>query len=247
MNYEKIVTLYDTEQHAYAARRKLEAEGFAPLDISTIHNRSLTLPGEKLCDPELWQTLFGRNVDNYEGVLYGRVVESGGAVLIVRVPETDVPKALGILNAHDSVDLKKRGIEMGLITEEQIPGGDQVLALAEETLEIGKRVVREGTTRVRRFVSEAPAEAQVMLREEHVQVIRRVFAGPSSGGPIDWSERTIEITESVEEPVITKAAHIAEEVVIHKEVVDRVQVVRDTVRRQEIEVEHVPAQDLVRQ
>jgi hypothetical protein len=34
MNYEKIVTLYDTAEHGEGARRSLEAAGFSPIDIS---------------------------------------------------------------------------------------------------------------------------------------------------------------------------------------------------------------------
>ena len=36
--------------------------------------------------------------------------------------------------------------------------GDEVIPLAEEQLEIGKRTVDRGTTRVRRYVVEKPVE-----------------------------------------------------------------------------------------
>lgn len=44
---------------------------------------------------------------------------------------------------------------------------EQVLRLAEEQLDVGKRMVQEGTTRIRRFVTEKPVEARVSLHEEH--------------------------------------------------------------------------------
>jgi hypothetical protein len=65
MNYEKIVTLYDTAEHAEAARRNLEAAGFAPSDISSINNKTLSIAGDKLRDPGLWHRLFGRDIQQY--------------------------------------------------------------------------------------------------------------------------------------------------------------------------------------
>src|SRR6202022_3353329 len=98
MNYEKIVTLYDTAEHAEAARRSLEAAGFAPGEISTINSKTLGLAGDKLADPGLWHRLFGRDIQPYEATVYGRTVEAGGVVLTVRVPEADAAKATSILN-----------------------------------------------------------------------------------------------------------------------------------------------------
>ena len=61
---------------------------------------------------------------------------------------------------------------------------------------------------------------------------------------IDWTDKTVEVTETVEEAVITKSAHIAEEVVIRKEGADHVKTLRDKVRRQQVEVERLPGRDL---
>jgi stress response protein YsnF len=51
---------------------------------------------------------------------------------------------------------------------------------------------------------------------------------------------TIEVTETIEEPVVTKSVHIAEEVVIRKEATDTVTTLRDKVRRQQVEIEKIP-------
>jgi hypothetical protein len=45
--------------------------------------------------------------------------------------------------------------------------------------------------------------------------------------------------ETAEEAVITKSAHVAEEVIIGKEGRDHVETVRDKLRHQEIKVEHI--------
>src|ERR1700758_2195441 len=115
MNYEKIVTLYDTAEHAAEARRSLEAAGFSSSDIHTLDSAGLGVATERLAEPPLWHRLFGRDVQEHEAAVYGRVVGSGGAVVTVRVPETEVPRALVILNAHKAVDLRQRAIEEGLI------------------------------------------------------------------------------------------------------------------------------------
>jgi uncharacterized protein (TIGR02271 family) len=126
-----------------------------------------------------------------------------------------------------------------------VPTGsqDEVLRLAEETLNVGKRQVQAGMTRVRRFVTERPVEAQVTLHEEHAEVARRAISDPSYIRDIDWSDRTIEVRESKEQAVVSKSARIAEEVVIKKKGSDRVETVKDTVRRQQAEVERVDEED----
>jgi len=55
-------------------------------------------------------------------------------------------------------------------------------------------------------------------------------------------ERTVEVTETAEEPVVRKQARVVEEVVVGKEQEERTETVRDTVRRTEVEVEPVGAE-----
>ena len=264
MNYEKIVTLYDTAEHAEAARRSLESAGFAPGEISMINSKTLGLAAEKLGEPGLWHRLFGRDIQQYEATVYGRTVEAGGVVLTVRVPEADAARATSILNAHRAIDLTKRAEQSGLLTTASAPApkpamvrpatattaaaattGEEVLSLAEEQINVGKRMVQEGTTRIRRFVTETPVEAQVTLHEEHARVLRRASTDPNFLRNIDWTDKTIEITESAEEPVVTKSVRITEEVVIQREGSDHVKTLHDKVRKQQVEVERVPAGELV--
>ena len=265
MTYEKIVTLYDTAEHAEAARRSLEAAGFAPGEISMINSKTLGLAGDKLSEPGLWHRLFGRDIQQYEATVYGRTVEAGGVVLTIRVPESEAARATSILNAHRAIDLTKRAEEAGLLTTAAASGarvpvtarattstvaagtfkGEEVLALAEEQINVGKRVIQDGYTRIRRFVTETPVEAQVTLHEEHTRVIRRASTDPNFLKNIDWTDKTIEVTETAEEPVVTKSVHITEEVVIQKEGTDKVKTVHDKVRRQQVEVERVPVGELV--
>jgi stress response protein YsnF len=256
MTYEKIVTLYDTADHAEAAKRSLESAGISSGEISMINSKMLALAGDKLREPGLWHRLFNRDIEQHEATVYARAVEAGGVVLTVRVAEGDVARATGILNAHRAVDMAKRTEQERLNATASAPkpaivrtapamaaagamAGEEILALAEEQISVGKRVIKEGTTRIRRFVTESPVEAQVTLHEEHTRILRRASTDPAFLRDLDWGDKTIEITETIEEPVVTKSVHIAEEVVIQREGSDHVKTLRDKVRRQQIEVERI--------
>ena len=51
----------------------------------------------------------------------------------------------------------------------------------------------------------------------------------------------VTLTETHEVPVVTKDARVVEEVVVGKTETDRVETVRDTVRRTDVEVEDITA------
>lgn len=257
MSYEKIVTLFDTADHADTARRNLEKAGFSASDISIVGKHALAGDVMALREPGLWHRLFGKDIAEYEARVYGKTVEAGGAVLTLRVPEADVPKAMGILNQHHVVDVQQRAVERGMTTADAVaaravavPPPEKplttdldkgaLLRLAEEQLEVGKRLVKDGTTRLRRFVVEKPVEAKVTLHEEHVDIVRRASADTASLNDVDWAEKTIEFVDSHEEPVLRKSVHITEEVQIDPKKTDRVETVHDTVRRQDVEVERTP-------
>jgi len=116
-------------------------------------------------------------------------------------------------------------------------GRDETIQLAEEQLEVGKRTVDRGTTRIRRYVVEKPVEAEVTLHGEKVTIERRKpvagSAGPVAGA---FEERTIEVKQTEEVPVVGKTTRVAEEVLVHREATERTEKVQDTVRREEIEV-----------
>jgi len=119
----------------------------------------------------------------------------------------------------------------------EVPAGEQVVPLSEEQLDVGKRTVDRGVTRVRRYVVEKPVEENVTLRGERVTVERRqpieTSAAPGTGA---FEERVVEVRETAEEPVVAKTAHVVEEVVVGREATERTETVRDTVRREEVEV-----------
>ncbi len=118
------------------------------------------------------------------------------------------------------------------------PSGNtvQVIPLGEETLNVEARTVQGNTVRLRRVVVETPVEKQVSLREEKVIVERRKPAATSSAQDT-LTEKSVEMTDTFEVVNAWKSVRVLEEVVLRKEVTERVETVRDTVRRDEIAVE----------
>ncbi|WP_336490620.1 DUF2382 domain-containing protein [Methylobacterium nigriterrae] len=112
---------------------------------------------------------------------------------------------------------------------------EEVIPLAEETLIVGKHTVNSGTTTVRRYVVEAPAEQQVTLYDEKVVVERRRPVTDEATGET-LTELTVEMVETSEVPLVAKGVRVREEVVVRRERTQRVETVRDTIRRDEVEI-----------
>lgn len=113
----------------------------------------------------------------------------------------------------------------------------ETLKLAEEEVDISKRRVSDGKIRLRRYTTEEDVSEDISLTEHHANVFRSAVDEPAYLHDVDWSDKTIEVEESHEVPVVNKTAHIREEVGIDTERTERTETVRDTVRRQEVEVD----------
>lgn len=125
--------------------------------------------------------------------------------------------------------------------------GETVIPIVEEQLNVGKREVESGGARVRSRIIEKPVEASIRLREEHVVVERRpVNRTVTDADMVNAKQGDITITESAEVPVVAKEARVVEEVVIGKNVTERQETVRDTVKRTDVEVEEVNADTTAR-
>ena len=115
--------------------------------------------------------------------------------------------------------------------------GTQVIPVGEERLNVATRTVQGETTRIRRRVVAQPVEQQVTLRDEKVVVERRPATG-SNPKPDVLTETVIEMSDSTQVPTVWKSLHVAEEVVLRKQVTERTEKVRETVRRDVVDVEH---------
>lgn len=267
MAQEKIVTLFDSAIQAEAAKRNLVKAGFSDRDISLISGERLQQEGQSIRHPSLWQRLFGHDVDKDEADVYTRAMDKGGVVLTIRTEEEKLARAMTILHSHDSVDVPSR-MQSSVGNGSTAPGinptagkqfagetndrpveplrtsltGDEseadILRLAEEQVEVGKRLVSEGSTRVRRYTVTDTVSEDISLHEQHADIFRRSVNEPALAGEVDWSEKTVEVAETHEQPVINKTTHVKEEVVVRTDGSDRTETINDTVRRQEVDIDH---------
>lgn len=115
--------------------------------------------------------------------------------------------------------------------------GRDGLKLAEENIEVGKRQVSDGAVKLRRYTVEDEVAEDVSLYEQHAEVFRRAVDEPAYLNDVDWSDKTVVVEESHEVPTVAKTARVKEEVGLRGEETTRVETVKDSVRRQEVEVE----------
>ena len=259
MTEETIVAVYDTAAHADAAVRDLEA---AHVPSSAISRHAATTDAatgtaaQPAREPGFWSSLFGGQPD-HDTAVYDHSMSGGSTVVTVRVPAEHFDSVSAILEQHNPVDMEERsagyaatsGATTTTTTRETLAAapvaaaaktgagaGEEVIALSEEQIAVGKRLVNHGTTRVRRFVVETPVEEQVRLHSERVSIERRPVAAGAVVADTAFQDRVIEVKETDEEAVVGKTAHVREEVVVRKDVTDRVETIHDTVRREDVEI-----------
>ncbi len=140
---------------------------------------------------------------------------------------------------HGTTGVGTTGVDAGAVSLAEGAKSD-TLQLAEEFLNVGKRAVRGGTTRIRRYTVEKPVEENVTLHNERVVLDRRPVTDGRVLANADFTDKTISMTEMNEEAVVSKTARVVEEIGLHKEASERVETVRDTLRKDDVEVEQVP-------
>jgi uncharacterized protein (TIGR02271 family) len=121
-------------------------------------------------------------------------------------------------------------------------GGEEIrVPLTEERLLVDKQAVELGSVDIRKDVESERVEVPVELRHEEVSVNRvGVQDRPIAVGELDdaFQEGTIRVPVRGEEAVAQKEAFVTGEVVIDKEQRTERRTVTDTVRREEVEVDH---------
>jgi len=85
-------------------------------------------------------------------------------------------------------------------------------------------------------VVERPVEQEVTLRGQRVTIERRRPLETTGASEQAFAERVVEVHETEEVPVVAKTTRVAEEVAIRKEETARTETVRDTVRREDVDV-----------
>jgi uncharacterized protein (TIGR02271 family) len=233
-----VIGLFDDPRQAQHIIQALVDDGFRREDIRTLTRQEEASVG----------TLSAYGVPEAEAQDYAEGLRRGGAVVLVDAADEREDRAAAIMERYPAMDLEARtGAEATRARERagtrEVETGDIKVPVVEETLQVGTRQVRRGGVRLYTRVTERPVEETVRLRDETVHVERRPVDRPATEADFAAAhERTVEVTETDEEPVVRRQARVVEEVVVSKDVEEQTETVRDTVRRTEVEVEPLGAE-----
>lgn len=267
MKSQTVVGIFDTIAEAQQAVAQLESAGFER-DFVDVSQASSSASGtssdytntsgtatEAVGDAAgrasdsvggFFRSLFGGDTD--EAHTYAEVTRSGHSLVTVHVDTAEqAQRAASILDAAGALDVDTKAAEYGVSNSYTAGRAADTTAdgtraeVIEETLQVGKRTEQTGGVRLRSRIVEKPVEASVRLREEHVTVQRTPVNRPATEADFQaFKEGQMELTESAERAVVGKEAHVVEEVSLGKEVTEREQVIHDTVRNTEVDVEQIP-------
>jgi len=173
--------------------------------------------------------------DEDKGRRYGKVLETAGTLIVAEVDDDKADAALETMRKFDVLTPEALLERSG--TQQRGKQAEKAQVIEEE-LEVGKTATTSGK-RLKTEVSEREVEETVALKEENVDVERSRVDRTLKPEEADKSfgERTVEITATTEKPVVSKQAHVVEEVALTKQSGQREETVSDTVRRQDVKVE----------
>jgi uncharacterized protein (TIGR02271 family) len=180
----------------------------------------------------LAEELADRGLEMQRARQYAGAVMRGGIVVAAEAEKAD--EALAVMNRFE------------LKAPEELLGGGETVERAqsiEEELRVGKQQVTGGK-RLVTSITEREVEKPVTLHEEEIEVERSREDHRLSPDQADqaFREETVELTATSERPVVSKEARVTGEVALRKRAVERREVVRDTVRRQDVDVETITEQ-----
>ncbi|MGI4738701.1 MAG: YsnF/AvaK domain-containing protein [Janthinobacterium lividum] len=249
MSAQTVVGIFNTAAEAQLAVQKLEQAGFELDYVDVAHREAANQGVGSTSDSSVggfFSSLFGGD-DNDDARNYTAAAQRGSSVVTVHLDAADqAHRAATILDEAGAIDVD--GDTGATSPTAAAPTGyvatgdaQQTAQVIEENLQVGKRTEQTGGVRLRSRIVERPVEASVRLREEHVTVQRTPVNRPATEADFQaFKEGQIELTESAERAVVGKEAHVVEEVSLGKEVTEREEIVRDTVRNTEVDVEQIP-------
>ena len=240
-----LVAVYETHADAERAREKLISIG--------VQNAAIRLSEDNppedhaLAGKEerggFWAWLLGTDLPQSDRDWYRSSVREGRTALSVHVEDgLESARLVDVLDEYGPVEIDDTGTALTDAATPPSPAvgldseREQHIPVVKEELEVGKRQT-ERRYRVRVYPVDRPVEEQVMLRDEKVVVERRPVGDRPAAGTEGLQTRDVEIIERHEEPVVGKRVRQTEDVVIRKEVKDRTETVRGTVRETKVDVD----------
>jgi len=230
-----VVGLFDDRRDAMRAHAALIQEGYAKSDLDVLSNADKT-DAARLSHIREW-------IPEPDAALYIEGVRNGGTIITAYVEESTAPRAAEIMSGFNMVNIR-RGLSDAIKTRElkltEPAKNENVLEVIEEEMQVGKEIVERGRARIFSIVSEKQVQQDVHLRDETLRVQRRPVNREVRDTPDLFRERSFEMVEMDEIATVGKTAHVVEEVQLGKEIADKVETVKETLRRQDVKVEEVP-------
>lgn len=216
----------------------------------TADNRTVDREGRNTnAFTDFFNNLFGGDNDNDDADRYSRVAEGSNSIVTVHAQSREEAERVAqVLDSCGAIDVDERASQSGSMYAGRTESiGDQretTIPRVEEHLNVGKRTEESGGVRVRSRIVERPVEEHVRLREENVHVDRQQVDRPVSMDDASaFQEREIEMTERTEVPVVNKEARVVEEIKLSKDVTQKDETIRDTVRNTEVDIDKLDEQN----
>jgi len=223
-----IIGLFESQDIARKVVSALAKAGFDEGKIETMTKLSVDETTERLVEA-------GYEKDKAKG--YGEALQKSGVLIVADVEDDKADEALSTMRSFDVLSPDALLERIGGKEQSEETTSAQVI---EETLEVGKSKVSAGK-RLTTEVSEREVQETVTLHEENVEVERtradRTLKPEEANKA--FKETSVEVTAFTEKPVVSKEAHVVEEVALSKNSGERDVTVAGTVRRQDVTVEEV--------
>jgi stress response protein YsnF len=222
-----IIGLFESSDIASKVLGELTKAGFKKDAVEIIENVAASRITSRLVEA-------GYEKDKAES--YGKAMQKGGALIVAEAPDDKADEALDMMRSFKALSPEALLEKLG----NQTPEETQSAQVIEEELEVG--VARTtGGKRLKTEVSEREVQETVTLHEETIEAERtkvdRVLKPEEAAKAFQGT--TVELTATTEKPVVSKQAHVVEEVSLSKQSGERDVTVSGTVRRQDVTVEEI--------
>ena len=251
-----VIGIFDSLPEAQTAIQQLVSSGIAQqnIDISAQDAAAANATAASGSEGQhdgiggFFHSLFGGSDEHRT---YAHVARRSTVVTVHARSQAEAQQAADLMDRYGAVDVNERAAQYGYTgtatTTNTAANVGTAIPIIEEDIVVGKRVVETGGVRLRSRIIERPVEEHLRLRQEHVHVTRTPVNRPvTEADRAALQAGSIEAIEHGEVPVVAKEARIVEEVRLSKDVEEREEIVRDTVRSTDVDVEQLRPDDVTR-
>lgn len=261
-----VVGLFSSMAEAEQVKKTLLSQGFTSQNVNVMANDSQGGTGVSDYDKTTQATGYDKTQSTGEGMgqkisnffhgltggdedvhnHYASGINNGGVLVAVTCADDAASSTAAILKQNGARDIETEGGYTANSGSANVTSGETAIPIIEEELVVGKREVDRGGVRVYSHVTEQPVSADVTLRDEKILVERRPVNRAATAADFNMGQGSmIELNATGEEAVVGKSARVVEEVLLGKSSSQRTEVVQDSVRKTEVEVEQIPGSTTV--